>query len=123
MGIDREMEHQFSEVLNMMDKLNFSNDEANEILFITYSALYEFLKIAYANKHRRNSKVIAVEVDNNMCNKFSNVLKEMDKMHFTSEEANGALMQVYSALYEYLKIAYANKHKRNSGGSENEKAE
>ena len=59
MGIDRKMEHQFSEVLNMMDKLHFSNDEANEILFITYSALYEFLKIAYANKHRRNSKVVA----------------------------------------------------------------
>lgn len=122
MGIDRKMEHQFSEVLNMMDKLHFSNDEANKILFITYSALYEFLKIAYANKHRRNSKVVAVEVDNNMCNKFGNVLKEMDKMHFTSEEANGALMQVYSALYEYLKIAYANKHRRN-GGISNEETE
>lgn len=120
-GIDKDMGHKFSEVLNMMDKLHFSPDETNETLLITYSALYDFLKIAYENKHRRNNEVGAVKVENNMCNMFSEVLKKMDKLHFTSEEANGALLLSYSALYGYLKIAYDNKHKRNNGGISNEK--
>ena len=54
---------------------------------------------------------------------FRDVLDTVWKLHLTPEEVNTILYNTYSTLYQVLKIAYANKHKRSSGGNANEKAE
>lgn len=62
-------------------------------------------------------------VDRKVDDSFRDVLNIVWKLHLTPEEVNTILYYTYSTVYQILKIAYANKHKRNSGGSENEKAE
>ena len=51
---DRKVDDSFRDVLDIVWKLHLTPEEVNTILYNTYSTLYQVLKIAYANKHRRN---------------------------------------------------------------------
>ena len=61
--------------------------------------------------------------DRKVDDSFRDILDIFWKLHLTPEEVNTILYNTYSTLYQVLKIAYANKHKRSSGGNANEKAE